>query len=136
MESSYQIRDITDRSTLADGTTLPEALHGPTIEDFALGGYQEDFEFIENSGHVDVHNGRFTITPDYPDGTYAYFVTLGEDGTSAFPHMIGSTFYGEVASQRNVSVPANAVQYVPESSSVTSLCLGVLLLSLLRRKRK
>ncbi len=136
MESSYQLRDITERTTLADGTELAAALHGPTLEEVALGGYQEDFAFVENSGHLDVHNGRFAITPDYPEGSYAYFVTLAEDGTSTFPHMLGPTFYGELVSQENVVIPADAVQYVvPESNSAAMLCLGMMFLGVLRRRK-
>ena len=69
MESSYKLRDITDRSTLADGTELAAAMHGPSIEEITPGAYQEDFVFDAAVGHLDEHNGRFTITPDYPDGT-------------------------------------------------------------------
>lgn len=111
--SSYQLRDISARATLADGTVLPQALHGPTLEDIELGAYQEDFFFDSASGDLDEHNGRFGVTPEYPGGTYAYFVTLNADGTSAFPHMIGVTYFGEVASQTNVTIPATAVQFVP-----------------------
>ncbi|MDF1657569.1 MAG: YHYH protein [Verrucomicrobiales bacterium] len=39
------------------------------------GAFFEDYEFIPGSGDLDECNGRFCITPDYPDGTYAYFLT-------------------------------------------------------------
>ncbi len=39
------------------------------------GSFVEDFEFIADAGDLDECNGRDTITPDYPDGTYAYFLT-------------------------------------------------------------
>lgn len=39
------------------------------------GTFNEDFSFIEGSGDLDICNGRFGITPEYPDGTYAYFLT-------------------------------------------------------------
>ncbi len=38
------------------------------------GTFVEDFEFA-GGGDLDVNNGRVTRTPDFPDGTYAYFLT-------------------------------------------------------------
>lgn len=113
IKSSYAVRNITDRTTLADGTVLPQALWGPTLADIELGAYQEDFFFDSAHGDLDEHNGRFGVTPEYPAGTYAYFVTLNDDGTTAFPHMIGRTYFGEVTSQRNVVIPPLATQFIP-----------------------
>jgi len=39
------------------------------------GTYTNDFEFVENSGDLDECGGRYTVTPEYPEGTYAYFFT-------------------------------------------------------------
>ena len=39
------------------------------------GDYTQDFEYVEGLGDLDECNGRFTITPDFPDGTYAYYMT-------------------------------------------------------------
>ncbi|MEQ9348071.1 MAG: YHYH protein [Thalassospira sp.] len=39
------------------------------------GTYGEDFEFVPGLGDLDEANGRETVTPEYPQGTYAYFVT-------------------------------------------------------------
>ena len=36
------------------------------------GTYTEDFEFIEESGDLDMASGRFGVTPEYPEGTYYY----------------------------------------------------------------
>jgi len=46
----------------------------------------EDFKFVENIGSLDKHNGRYCITPEYPNGVYAYFAT------SSFPFFIGDTY--------------------------------------------
>jgi hypothetical protein len=135
VESSYRMRDITERTALADGTALEAALFGPTLEEISLGAYQEDFEFVDGFGHLDEHNGRLAITPDYPDGTYAYYVTLDENGDSAFPHIIGSSYYGETVSQQDVVVPAGATQFVPEPNAFGLLGMGSLLLGFFRRRR-
>ncbi len=97
IRSSYQKRNITARQTLADGTQLPANQYGPAIStQYPLGLYLEDFEFIAGLGDLDVHNGRFGKTPDYPDGTYAYFVTLDNQGQPAYPYLLGPTYYGTV----------------------------------------
>ena len=69
---------------------------------FKLGFFAEDYEFA-GTGDLDEHNGRFCVTPDYPNGTYAYFATINPDGIESsgtfakyrkpvFPYLIGNTY--------------------------------------------
>ena len=39
------------------------------------GSFIQDYEYVEGSGSLDECNGCFTVTPDFPKGTYAYFLT-------------------------------------------------------------
>ena len=39
------------------------------------GTFVQDYEFVAGAGELDECNGRFCVTPDFPDGTYAYFLT-------------------------------------------------------------
>lgn len=39
------------------------------------GTFLADYEFVEEQGDLDECNGRFAVTPDYPEGTYAYYLT-------------------------------------------------------------
>ncbi|MDA8745510.1 YHYH protein [Rubripirellula amarantea] len=39
------------------------------------GTFVADYEYVEGSGDLDECNGQWTVTPEYPDGTYAYFMT-------------------------------------------------------------
>ncbi|MGB3077485.1 MAG: YHYH protein [Saprospiraceae bacterium] len=95
MQSSYHKRNISTRTTLPDGSTASSA--GPNVSgNFPLGYYIEDFEFIQGSGDLDVHNGRFCITPDYPLGQYCYFVSLDSNLVAEYPYIIGPTYYGTV----------------------------------------
>jgi len=97
MLSSWRKRDITVRETLANGTQLTAAQYGPAVSTtYPLGLYLEDFEYVAGLGDLDVHNGRMCVTPDYPDSTYAYFVTLDETRAAVFPYIIGPTYYGTV----------------------------------------
>ena len=47
-----------------------------------------------NTFDLDVYNGRFCVTPEFPSGTYAYFLTIDSSGTSAYPYAIAYEYYG------------------------------------------
>lgn len=70
----------------------------PSVAEFPLGFFVNDFQWT-NEGDLDVHNGRFAITPEYPKGVYAYYATIGDNDESfqnykipTFPYFIGNTF--------------------------------------------
>ena len=39
------------------------------------GSFVEDYEFMEGLGDLDACNGRFGVTPEFPEGTYYYVLT-------------------------------------------------------------
>jgi hypothetical protein len=39
------------------------------------GTWVQDYEYVEGLGDLDRCNGRTCVTPEFPDGTYAYFLT-------------------------------------------------------------
>ena len=82
-------------------TTLSPSEYGPSVSTYPLGRYLEDNEYLADLGKtqgtdfdLDEHNGRFCVTPEYPSGTYAYFVSISSNGMPAFPYNIGRAFYG------------------------------------------
>ena len=95
IESGYELRSMTARTTHADGSTVSS---GPAINTtFPLGYFREDYGWIShpnNDEYLDEHNGRFCVTPEYPNGTYAYFCTVDSDWNSTYPYVVGPTFYG------------------------------------------
>jgi hypothetical protein len=94
MVSSYQLRTITTRTILPDGSVSSPA--GPNVSaTFPLGMYVEDYEYVDGLGHLDTLNGRYCVTPEYPLGTYAYFLSTDAAGSPAFPYIIGDYYYGE-----------------------------------------
>jgi hypothetical protein len=106
--SGYELRNITDRSTLPSGATSSPA--GPAIGgSFPLGTYIEDYEHTGN-GDLDQYNGRLCVTPEYPGGTYAYFTTMDAVGEPAFPYLFAAEYYGEVNNtSTSNSIPGNVV---------------------------
>lgn len=112
MKSGFSLRNITDRTTLPDGTTLNSSEYGPAINStYPLGTYVEDYGWsAANGGDLDLHNGRFCVTPEYPSGTYAYFITIDASGTPEFPYLLGTSYYGVVPSEDlqqhpNITIP-------------------------------
>ena len=97
--SSYRTRNITQRTSLPNGTQLSPAQYGPAVSTtYPIGCYIEDHEFVAGLGKLDSSNGRFCITPDYPNGTYAYFSPINESEISVYPYMIGLTYRGVLVS--------------------------------------
>ena len=121
MRSSFRLRNITNRQTLPDWALaihpgVPQQLnpnqYGPAIAgQFPLGRYQEDFDFVAGLGDLDVHNGRMAVTPEYPQGTYAYFITIDEPGKPLFPYILGPQYYGTVNGGTERNVPAEATEF-------------------------
>jgi hypothetical protein len=111
IKSSYQLRSITVRTHYADGTDVTD---GPPVNStYPLGRYKEDYELITPSSddQLDEHNGRFCVTPEYPAGTYCYFLTVDANHNSAYPYAVGPTFYGTYANRKVTSIPGGTTTY-------------------------
>ena len=106
MQSSYVI-DV-------DSNRPPQYPPGFFINDYSY----------DASGDLDEHNGRFCVTPEYPNGTYAYFCTVGPLANSGpfkffrqpqFPYVIGTTYHSKpiefnfltTSNQDSYSIPNN-----------------------------
>jgi len=71
----------------------------PSTVFFPIGFFVEDYSYFD-SGDLDEYNGRLCVTPEYPNGVYAYFSTLGEVDTQfsqkylrpIFPYFIGNQY--------------------------------------------
>ena len=63
---------------------------------FPAGFFIEDYKYT-NSGELDRHNGRFCKTPEFPNGTYAYFVGVQTSTSTnklipSYPYFVGNTY--------------------------------------------
>ena len=74
VQSSYSISLINDNNYRPSQLTYP-------------GGYFINDYIYDESGDLDEYNGKFSITPDYPNGTYAYFTTVDRNNQKpTFPY--------------------------------------------------
>ncbi len=122
MSSSYGLLED-------NGVDEPRGPNGPTVADYELGAFIEDFVYYEGSGRLNEYNmafvvfgedGRAILTDESnPDGDWAYFLTLdvldaptgnetSADGDLAFPYTIGPNYFGVVEAfdpQATIVVP-------------------------------
>ena len=83
-------------------------LAGPSVDTYPLGTFIDDYEYIHRSGTLDQNNGRYCVTPEYPEGTYAYFLTIDQEQQPKFPYIIGENFYSlPVDSNYNAPISQN-----------------------------
>lgn len=92
--------------------TLNGTTNGPTVSSsYPFGRYMEDNAYLGDltnsatgSNYVlgvdfdlNEYNCRYCVTPEFPGGTYAYFVSISSDTSNAvptFPYNIGHAYYG------------------------------------------
>lgn len=60
--------------------TTPDAGR-PSITVFPMGTFTADYQYVAGSGDLDECNGRTGVTPEFPAGTYHYYIT------EAFPYI-------------------------------------------------
>ena len=111
--------------------------YGPPVSpDFPIGHYLEDyaykgdlgFSLYEGEGtfdpalHHDLneYNVRYCVTPDYPDGTWAYFTNISAEGSPAFPYNIGRYYFGSPTGNSPAAVPGNAVVHFEGGARVSA----------------
>lgn len=102
--------------------------NGPPLSNFSAGMFLEDYTYIPKSGDLDEYNGRFCVTPEYPNGVYAYF-SLVESAVNTdtndpfyrsrkpvYPYVIGSSlnYYAD---------PDNFVDKLDQNDDVSKLNL-------------
>jgi arylsulfatase A-like enzyme len=76
---------------------------GPDVSPtFPLGRYMEDNDYKGDLGmtlgvefDINEFNARFCATPEFPAGTWAYFVCIDPNGTPVYPYNINRTYFGD-----------------------------------------
>jgi hypothetical protein len=62
IKSSYKLKTTADDNR-------------PSTDLIEMGHFEQDWEYIEESGDLDACNGRDGVTPEFPDGIYHYYMT-------------------------------------------------------------
>lgn len=102
---------------------------------FPFERYMEDNDYLGDHGYaqgatnadgtsfdLDEYNGRWCVTPEFPNGTYAYFEAIANDGTPVFPYNIGRGFYGSPTGAAVSSIAESVVtNFIGGPSSIPSL---------------
>jgi len=102
-------------------TTLSNNRYGPPVdavingETYILGRYLQDYAYKGDLLGLDLYEGvtidgpynpatdfdmneyniRFTVTPEFPNGTYAYITNILSDGTPTYPYNIARYYYAD-----------------------------------------
>lgn len=150
MRTGYALRDGSSIPNIDDvrvtGRTLPawalrlygaQTVVGPTnFTTYPLGRYMEDKAFRgdiagQSAGaagtyDLDEYNGRFCVTPEFPGGTYAYFVAIDAAGAPTYPYNIGRAYYGSPTGAAATlagteTTYVNAGPNTPEQPQVTAV---------------
>lgn len=102
IKSSYQLQNMTTRNNGPDVSTT-----------YFLGYFREDYEYVNQTAedYLDEHNGRICVTPEYPNGTYAYFCTVDENHNSYYPYAVGPSFYGVYSNASVNSINEGTIIY-------------------------
>ena len=118
MKSSYQLRTNTTR---VNGPAINQVVGTQTLFN---GYFREDYEYVAHPTdptYLDSHNGRICNTPEYPvslypNGIYCYFATVDANHNSAYPYVVGPTFYGTVCISAQGS-DCNTVTTIPSGTT-------------------
>lgn len=117
IKSGYELGSHTTRTHYPDGTDVDD---GPDVSGaYPLGYFREDYQWVAHPGqedYLDVHNGRFCVTPEYPQGTYCYFATVDENWNSAYPYAVGPNFRGEIVVTPFTTINETTTVYEPVAS--------------------
>jgi hypothetical protein len=120
MKSAYSLKTTRGTGTVPSTTTYP------------LGYFREDYQFTAGttSDVLDVHNGRICNTPEYPkslypNGIYCYFATVDASWNSAYPYVVGPTFYGTVAVSKVTSITETVTTFTKSTPTAEANLNGL-----------
>ena len=123
---AWDARELYRSAQLEDDET------GPAVSpQYPLGHYLQDYAYLGDLGKklgkdydLDELNGRWCVTPEFPNGTYAYFTTINEAGKPAFPYTMGRSYRGQPYG-RQIGYLRETVQTIftatPAKSATTAL---------------
>ena len=91
MKSSYKLKEEDEHRPENYKFTDTFIDNTGTVQEISPGFFIQDYRYADGTGDLDEYNGRFCYTPEFPAGTYAYFLTFEDASleTPAFPYIVG-----------------------------------------------
>ena len=148
MISGFQLRNGlngTDNLTNTARATIPAwatrlysvaaAQAGPAVSStYPIARYMEDYAYLgdlvnTNTGLTNVlgvdfdlneYNVRYCVTPEFPGGTYAYWVSMETNGTPKYPNNIGRAFYGSPVGSNVTSITDTVITNFLGNTNLTT----------------
>lgn len=111
MVSGYTLYDKLNqvKSRLKDGAT--------NLVSYPFGIFIQDY-YYAGTGDLDISNGRYCVTPEYPSGTYAYFTTINTStGRTVYPYVIGQQFKSTPLASTTATDYTNGGGIAPKQTS-------------------
>ena len=101
------------------------AQYGPAVNTtYALGHFSEDYDYLGDLGFtqgtsstvgayttlydLNKYNVRYCVTPEFPNGTWAYFATISSTGAPWYPYNAGRWYYGTKNAAASTTTVMNA----------------------------
>jgi hypothetical protein len=120
------------REKLGGAYALTATTSRPSVSgSYTLGYFAQDYDYLGDlikSGtatyqqgvdfDLDETNGRYCVTPDYPGGTYAYFVDIDGSGNSVYPYTFGYEFYGAATGGSTSAITETVSTYFQGGASL------------------
>ena len=76
LKPSYKLKSDPDPNRPSTLTSIIGPGGGNNLNvPIPMGAFTQDYEYVEGHGDLDRCNGRFGVTPEFPDGIYYYVVT-------------------------------------------------------------
>ena len=106
MASRYRKRTGVEINNLDPSRLLPSSNGG--LNNYSIGSFEQDYIIDPSLATLDDNNGRYCVTPEFPDGVYAYFMTVDlTNKRNGFPYFIGSKYSGKTyANFNNLESPS------------------------------
>lgn len=108
-------------SEYGPSTTTTYSVGGGVTGTYSIGLFAEDYEYLGDLGKtqgvdfdLNRQNVRYCVTPEYPNGTYAYFVCIDASGGTVFPDVINQEYFGSAANGQGTvnSISESVTDYV------------------------
>jgi len=104
---------------------LTASQYGPLVStNYELGHFSEDYDYLGDLGYtqgvtstvngytirfdLNQYNVRYCKTPEFPNGTWAYFTTITSSGSPWYPYNVGRWYYGSPTAGNSTTTTMDA----------------------------